>query len=505
MHAVDSALLGNVSPHAFADDVRRALSLRWMLVLVASGALAAGVGAFVDLSWLFLGGCLLLLVASFKEPRLGVFVLLAMAVVFREETWQAGFFGGSPESASTLYTYDFHGLKVEYALGAGAFLGTLIAVRKLPLRWKEPFVLALLALLVADVWGEVWGRIQTGYSAHLFGHWVMLAAPVLLALVVRAWATRENVAFALRWLTVVAVGRLLFGLIRLAAGGGDVHWQLGRRIVFFDWADGMVAVLVCGVGALLVVAPRLRWPQRLVGLVLVLLGAAVIDLSFRRLAMVASMVMVVTVVALTWRRRPLVAAVAAVAAATVWFGVLNPPLPGAGSLRARTGSIVKVDVKREQAAKDEQTNEFHVAELKDGLLHIAERPLQGWGYRTAPPRKVAYLQRPQFSLARINVYHDLYVNTWFRLGILGILGLAATVVLGLRAGVVSLRRDGPPETVILFALAAAMAAASFFAPVSNSYRLPLFLFAPLAALVALAPPMRSGASGPSAAEGHAEH
>ena len=191
------------------------------------------VGAQVHLAPVYLLGWALLLVGSFARPRWGLLVLLGLVLLFSEERWQLFMLGGQSGAVpATIYTIHVFGLKVQWALAGGFVAGAFLQTGALHLRRSRAALVSLCVLLAADVWGEVWGRVATGFSQHLFGQWALIAAPVLVAIAALALLDEDDVIAGLRILLAVATARLIFGLVRYGVGRGDWDYELKRRIVF---------------------------------------------------------------------------------------------------------------------------------------------------------------------------------------------------------------------------------------------------------------------------------
>jgi len=451
------------------------------------------VGAQVHLAPVYLLGWALLLVGSFARPRWGLLVLLGLVLLFSEERWQPFLLGGrSGAVPATIYTIHVFGLKVQWALAGGLVAGAFLQTGALHLRRNRAALVSLCVFLAADVWGEIWGRVATGFGQQLFGQWAVIAAPVLVAIAALALLDEDDVIAGLRILLAVATARLIFGLVRYGVGGGVWDYELNRRIVFSDTADGFVSVLVTigGLGLLLRAGPR--WlATRVTGALMVLAGLTALALSLRRQGLLALAVSAVVLTALIWRPRRRVVLIASLAALAVLLAVGVGFAESSHSLlAARVRSMNPLD-----RASASATNAFHIEDIRDGVLQVAERPWTGWGFHTVVRRQSDYFLLLGSAADVVTAKHNMYLDVWLRMGVIGFVALCAVLLVGCRDGLLARRRLPSVAPSILMALLAGYAVASLVMPMLNSNRLPYFLFMPVVALTVLRGGGRGSAEG----------
>ncbi|MBC7266476.1 MAG: O-antigen ligase family protein [Coriobacteriia bacterium] len=378
------------------------------------------------------------MVLAWAYPKPAMYAALLSVLLFREETWQMTFLGMPTLGVQTFYTMNYGGVTIQLALVGPAFLRTVWDVPRTRLRVNSALDVWLVVLLLVDVLGEIWGRVQSGYSALFMGHAQYFALPVMAAIVVRQWFTVHDARRLSRAFFLLALLRTSYGLGRYALGYGDIHFELGKRIVFWDIADGLFAAAVATVGIVLLFAER-RALWRGVGLVAVAAGIATVALSLRRAPMLSLVVGVsvgLWVFASSYSRNVRALRMRALTTAAIVVGALLAQPP---DTVVRTRFLSSFRAGGPLAA----TNMWHIADLIDGLRAALRRPLTGWGYHVAPPRLVDYLQVQSASIESVGLYHNMYIYSWIRMGILGLLGVVATGALGMRSGrqVAAERRD----------------------------------------------------------------
>ena len=433
-----------------------------MVVLVAAGAVLAG---------------------AFLYPRVGLLLLVAVPMLFREETWYLRYvpvaYGGT--EAAVLSFYDQRVFAVSFAslLVIVLVLRSLLARPEHAERVYGAFAFWLVVLLIADVGAELVGRMTVGPGGALLGQWSQVALPIVAALLVPVWCERSQLHRAIDVLALLAAGRLVFGLVRYAAGGGDWHFEIGRRIVFWDSADGLLGVFVASIGLVAVLDGNADRRRRVLGGALVALGVVVVALCLRRQAMGALTVALPLTMFLLRRRTLLIVSLIIVTVVVAVIVALDVTAVRESVFATRAQSVVRL--------RDENvsTNVWHLRDLEDGLLNIADNPILGYGYYSSPPRRTYELSSRDVSLAVIGVYHNMFVNTWFRMGLVGVVALILILYLGLRDGGRAALWRGDPRAAGLTATLSSMVCAGFFGSTLTTERAPYFLMLGLAALVVL--------------------
>jgi O-antigen ligase len=462
------------------DGVRR----EFVGLCLAAGFALSVLGADVRVAPVYLLGWGLLLCGSVIRPKWGLLLLLGVVLVFSEEVWQAFLFGGQTGAVpATVYTIEVFGLKVQWALAGGVVFGGLLRFDSFSRRRNWAAIFTLSMLLAADVWGEVWGRAISGYSAHLFGQWALIAAPILVALAALALLDESDVNIGWHLLLAVATAHLVISLIRYGLGGGDWSYELRRRVVLWDTADGFVATLVAigGLGWLLGGSGR-RLVARFSGAFLFVVGVSVVVLSFRRDGMLALAASAVALLALVWRPRRKVVAVGAALIVAALLAIGIGYVSFSHSLLAeRVKSMNPLD----QRAAASATNAFHIEDIREAILDIAERPWTGWGFHTVVRQQTDYfiLLGPQANL--VTVIHDMYLDVWLRLGVVGFVALCGSILVGWRNGMLARSRTPSVIPSVLMALLAGYAVAALAMPIDNSNRMPYLLLVAVAALTVL--------------------
>ena len=461
----------------------------WCGAGFVAGSVLCAVGARLTVDWAFVMGWVLLFVASLLRPRWSLVVLLSFVLFFTEERWQIVLLGGTPGPAPTsMFSFHVSALTVQFALCGGLVLGALLRIRKLQGTGTRWGVAALCLLLVAILWGELLGRLTTAGSPHLFGEWSLLATPLVVG-VASLWLLNENdVQVGVRLLFGLAIARVALGLARYGLGGGDWNYEFHRRIVFWDTADGFAsaAVAIGGLGLLLRPGPSPR-ALRVCGAIVAVAGLVAVALSLRRESLVLLATSVVVLVALLWRTRlkvlvpSLVALLVVLALGGVFLQSSN------GLLAARIRSMNPLD-----HASASATNVFHVEDVRNAVLLVADRPILGWGFYSTPPPKSDYLLFMRPALATINTVHNMYLDLWLRTGVLGFVSLGALLATGFWRGWAARRRYLVTAS-ILVAILAGFALEGCFGPTLDSYRLPYFLVAAVVSLCVLS----DGLSDPS--------
>lgn len=445
-----------------------------------SGLLMCVFAARIHVAPLYLIGWLFLALASVVRPKWALVIMLSIVLIFPEEVWQPFLMGGKTGAIpATLYTIEVLGLKVQWALAGGAVLGGLLRLDGLRSRATRAVVFALCIFLAADIWGEVWGRHLSGFSAHLFGQWAVVAAPILLALAALALLDEMDIRTGWYLLLGVASVHLLYGLTRYALGEGDWSYELAKHIVFWDTADGFVSTFVAVGGLGLLLASERRLVIRWIGASLFMLGTVVIVLSFRRDGLVALAVSLVTMVLLVWRPRTKVTKIATAAVVVMLVVSGTTYVAHSHSLLAqRLRSMNPLG----QRADGSETNAFHIQDIREAVVDIADRPWTGWGYHTAVPQQTDYFILQGTSSSAITAVHDMYLDVWLRMGVLGFVAVCGIIIVGGRDAVAA-RRHGPTLLPnMLLSLLIGYAVAALAMPIDNSNRMPYLLLMVVAAL-----------------------
>ena len=426
--------------------------------------------------------CVVVVVAAIR-PRAALVLIFAIPVLFREETWQLQYwppeFGGTTAAVTTVYTASFMSITAVTLLIGVVMLRSLFpdAVDK-RLR-VEQFEMWLGLFAVMALVAEVVGRLTTSYPEHVFGQWSQIILPIIVALVLQMWCGRRELARGVDILAACIGVRLAYGLTRYALGGGDYNGAAGRRCVFWDYADGIVAVFAVTIGvAWLVDSTASRW-RRGAGAVLVAAGLLVIVLSYRRQAMVAVVFAMPLTLMLLHRWKTLWAVVGCLAAALAILFLADPALLTDSVVGQRAVSVVSTPVGMAD------TNEWHMADIVDAWRNIQRNPILGYGFHAAPPRRTYEVSDANSSLEVVGLYHNLVLNVWFRMGIVGLVALIGFLWCGLRAGVRAAWTQGDALAASLTAALVGLVVSGATTPVLVSYRLPFFLFGGLSALVVI--------------------
>lgn len=423
------------------------------------------------------------LIIGFTRPKAAIFVAIAFVLFFPEETWQLKYIltdGGIP--SGTAYTANFAGVNLQLALVMVLAMRTVVSLNAARLRRLGKFDVAALLLLAAVVFGEIFGRISSGYSALFIGHAQQYALPIILALCIRALLDPIDIERGFRLLAVLGLGRLVFGLIRFAGGGGDIHFELGRRIVFWDAADGLIALTLVMYGIWGITAGLRR--ERVFNVVLVAAGLAVIALSLRRAAMLGLVVGVIGAAVVSLRRdsrrvSPWVVGMSVfIALGVVVYSAFQ--LPTDSIILGRALSIFQT------SGSLATTNMWHFADIYDGLTAVSKKPIFGWGFHVAPPRYASYLMIESASLDTVGLYHNMFINTWVRTGVLGVAGLVAALWIAASSSVRGILRH---SNVVLqgtfLSVCLAVAVWGLSTTILVTFRMPYLLWAAMACAVTL--------------------
>ena len=427
-------------------------------------------------------GCVALVIAV-ARPRATLLLIFAIPVLFREETWQLPSwppeFGGTTVPVATVYTLSFMGLSIISLLVGVVVLRSLFpsAVdRRLTIGPFEAW-LALFAgmALVA----ELVGRLTTTYKGPIFGQWSQIVLPIIVALVLQLWCGRRELARGVDLLAVLVGVRLVYGLSRYALGGGDYNGGAARRSVFWDSADGFVGVFAVALGsAWLVDGSASKW-RRAAGGGLIVAGLLVITLSYRRQAMVAVAVAAPLTLILLRRWKTLWPMLGCLAAALAILLIAYPGFITESTVGRRAVSVVSTP------AGMADTNEWHWADVEDAWRNIQVNPILGYGFHAAPPRRTYELSSRDSSLEVVGAYHNLVLNVWFRMGIVGFVALIGLLWCGLRTGAHVAWTYGDALAAPITAALVGLVISGATGPVLVSDRVPYFLFGGLSALVIL--------------------
>lgn len=457
---------------------RAAIAIAYVLVCLLAGYLVGhgsrGAAIVAAAAALFVG---------FTRPKAALFAAIAFVLFFPEETWQLQYVvsDGSIPTGSA-YTANFAGINFQLALVFVVAMRTLVSLRSTRLMKPRGFDIAALALLASIVFGEILGRIVSGYGAMLIGHAQQYALPVILALCMRALLEPIDIERGFRWLAVLGLGRMAFGLVRFAAGGGDTHFELGRQIVFWDAADGLIALILVMYGVWGVATGPHR--ERLLNFAFLAAGLAVIAFSLRRAAMLGLVVCIIGMVVVTIRREShraapwVVSSSVVLALGIVVYVALRPPtesiiLGRAFSIFQTSGSLAN-------------TNMWHFADIADGLTAVSKKPVFGWGFHVSPPRYVSYLMRESASLESVGLYHNMFINTWVRIGLLGATALIAALWISARASVRGvLHRSNVVLQGTFMSVCLAVAVWGLSATILVTFRMPYLMWAAMACAVTL--------------------
>ena len=182
---------------------------------------------------------------------------------------------------------------------AGAFASRIDNARVLPpvlslTPWFAAWALLLCGHLAVAVFTGVPFRDAVGAAgfSNLLWTWLMLAT--LMA----AMRTGDDMKWLLRFLLVVGLGRAVFGLVRWAAFGGDPVNAYGNRhgldlkLTFFDIYDSLVCMLTITVAAMKLFTGTVRSSAMRTAFLwlAIVLPALCIVLSFRRTAQVGFLI-----------------------------------------------------------------------------------------------------------------------------------------------------------------------------------------------------------------------
>jgi hypothetical protein len=457
------------------------------------GAAAAGAIAVVTAglvlgalgSWLllYLGAAGLVAVVAVLRPRVILLLVFAVPILFREETWQLEYWpsalGGTAVTPVTVYTLTFIGLSVPTLLIGVVVLRSLFPSAVDHRLQVGPFEAWLALFAGMALVAEVVGRLTTTYEGPVFGQWSQIVLPAVVAVLIMLWCGRRELVRGVDLLALFVAARLLFGLSRFALGGGEYNMAAARRSVFWDAGDGFVGVFAVALGtAWAVDGSAAKW-RRLAGGLLILAGLLVVALSYRRQAMVAVALAAPLTLVLMRRWKLLWVSLGCVAAALSMILVADPSLIFESTVAQRAASVVSTP------GGMADTNEWHLADIRDAWRNIERNPVLGYGFHSAPPRRTYELSSRDASLEVIGAYHNLVLNVWFRMGIVGIAALLGVLWCGLRAGARAAWTYGDALAAPLMAALAGLVVSGATGPVLVSYRLPFFLLGGLAALVVI--------------------
>jgi O-antigen ligase len=481
----------HIPPEAPSSSTREGRGTRWSrglssatlatLVIVVTAALVIGVLRQSMLVFVA-AGCVAAVLAA-TRPRAALLFLFAIPVLFREETWQLQYwppeFGGTSAHVTTVYTLSFMGLSVVSLLVGVLVLRSVFpdAVdRRLTI---GPFETWLGLFAVMAVVAELVGRLATSYSGPIFGQWSQIFLPVIVAFMLQMWCGRRELSRGVDLLAGFVAVRLGFGLSRYLLGGGDYNSGAARRSVFWDSADGFVGVFAVTVGCVWAAdRSASRW-RRVAGGGMLIAGLIVVVLSYRRQAMVAVAVAAPLALMLLRRWKLLFSAAGFLVAAFVIIVVANPALLTQSTVGKRAVSVVST------RAGMADTNEWHMADIVDAWRNIQENPILGYGFHAAPARRTYELSNRDASLEIVGAYHNLVLNVWFRMGIVGLISLCGLLWCGLRAGARAAWQRGDGLAAAITAALVGLVVSGATGPVLVSDRLPYFLFGGLSALVLL--------------------
>jgi hypothetical protein len=444
----------------------------------------------------FVLGWMLLAVASFLRPRWALLVLLGFAIFFSEERWQVVMLGGSSSPVpTTIYSFHVSALTLQFALAGGLLLRALLRLRGIGGVRSRFLTAAFLVFLASIVWGEVLGRLTEGSVQHLFGEWSTIAIPLLVGLASLSLLSEKDVVVGLKIVLALAAARVAFGLVRYGLGRGDWNYEFHRRIAFWDTADGFLSAVVALTGlAVLLGWGRRSRAERVAGALMAAAGIAAIVVSLRRESFAMLAVSAIVLVALVWRprKRVLIASLAAVLIALALGAAF---VQTSNSLLA--ARIKSMDPLAHTSASG--TNAFHLEDVRNAVLQVAERPITGWGFHTSPAPKIDYML---FSApgAGIVVVHNTYLDVWLRTGVVGFVSLCALLVSGFWGGLFA-RRRYYLAAGILMAMLAGFVVESGVTSLLHSDRLPYFMVMAVVALAVMGAPDGAATMSPSQSGG----
>ena len=289
----------------------------------------------------------------------------------------------------------------------------------------------------------------------------------------------------------IVAARLLFGSLMFLLGRGAFHPELGVSIVFWDAADGLLA-LAAVVAGLEIAGDSETTLDTLRGPAFALLGAFVIVMSARRAAMVAVLAAVVALFIfsmLGWSSRRSARLDLVAACSVLLLAAFGPGLEGLNTAERFLSSFT--------FGGDSGTSAVHYADIRDGMGAVVRSPVLGYGYYTSPERFVSLLMTSESSTSALGGYHNLLINLWVRNGLLGVVALIGAIVnalSGVRTSIAIGSRGR--QCRILAAFLVGMLVAGVTGSLLWGMRMPWYFWSALTAIVIL-----SGGEG-SAQSGH---
>ncbi|MCD4813019.1 O-antigen ligase family protein [bacterium] len=359
---------------------------------------------------IFLGILCVAVLSYWYKPYLGLIVLVASLVFFRE--------GWHPDMAGawTLYRMDIFNLHLTELIVICFFSISLINKKILGKGkfYLPPFTGGIILFLVLVVFSAFRGYMggATLKSAFGYGEWrSFFFAMLMILLVPNILTTRKRILRFLNWIYILAFLRACQGVLLYLMGKGPIHATLKSQVVFWDSAENMLFAVLSVLAVAEFFSRRPVLLQTWVKLIACLPMMFSVIFSLRRNAWVQfgiSLVLVFFTFQLRQKIKFFIAMFLILAGMFFWvFSGLGGEK--AESVRGRLASFVSTRT---------DTNYFHLYDMYDAFLAIKEKPLFGGGFGHGFRR----VKTSRFGGQGINpnIVHNTYLHLWLKMGLLGL-------------------------------------------------------------------------------------
>jgi hypothetical protein len=293
--------------------------------------------------------------------------------------------------------------------------------------------------------------------SDIFVSWRWLVYVVLLvppfAYAVRRPEVAERVAVIMLWVGGI---RALYLLVSFVLGGGVSIASLGSLPV---WDGPTLEILVAcfAIGYFRLLSGRRRWWD----VVLMSACLAVVVLAFRRTYW-AEIVIVLAIGALPFvptKRKPWVVGLTVIVTVAILVSIVLP-----GSVARFLERIESSNPFGSSTSSYANTNAAHLEDVLDGMYMVSQDPILG---QTISAR--LEVERPGSTRVETTVIHNAPLNTWVRLGLLGLAGYVVFAVSIVRTGL----RSGGAQVMGATTAFAAFLASQFI--VTAAFSPPFYL------------------------------